>query len=153
MTDGIDFSTRTALPGDAGAIREVVRAAYARWVPIIGREPLPMQADYEVAVRNHRFDLIEHAGRIVALIETEARDGHYWIENVAVLPDWQGHGLGRRLLAQAEALAREAGLPQIRLLTNGRMVANRRLYVSVGYKEDREEPFTDGTVVYLSKRL
>jgi GNAT superfamily N-acetyltransferase len=65
----------------------------------------------------------------------------------------QGRGLGKLLLAHAEELARVAGLSEIRLLTNGKMVANRRLYASVGYTEDREEPFGDGTVVYLSKRL
>lgn len=147
------FSMRTALPHEAGTIRDVVRAAYAKWVPVIGREPRPMQADYEAAVKARRFDLAEEDGRIVALIETEARDGHYWIENIAVLPEWQGKGLGKRLLAHAEELARAAGLSEIRLLTNGKMVANRQLYVAVGYTEDLEEPFGDGTVVYLSKRL
>jgi hypothetical protein len=33
------------------------------------------------------------------------------------------------------------------------MTDNRRLYAKVGYVEDLEEPFGDGTVVYLSKRL
>jgi N-acetylglutamate synthase-like GNAT family acetyltransferase len=144
---------RTALPHEAGTIRDVVRAAYAKWVPIIGREPRPMQADYEAAVTLHRFDVVEADGRMVALIETEARAGHYWIENIAVLPELQGKGLGKRLLAHAEMLAREAGLSEIRLLTNGKMVGNRRLYAAVGDVEDREEPFGDGTVVYMSKRL
>ena len=149
----MDFSMRTALPHEAGAIRDVVRTAYAKWVPIIGREPRPVQADYEAAVQTHRFDLIEADGQIVALIETEARADHFWFENIAVLPEWQGQGLGRRLLAHAEDLARAAGLTEMRLLTNGKMVANRQLYLSVGYVEDLEEPFGDGTVVYLSKRL
>lgn len=144
---------RRARTSDAAAIRNVVRAAYAPWVPIIGREPRPMGADYDAAIKVHRFDVIRDQNQIVALVETEARQDHYWIENIAVLPDWQGEGLGRRLLAHAEGLARAAGVVEIRLLTNGKMAANRRLYASVGYVEDREEPFGDGTVVYLSKRL
>lgn len=40
-----EVTMRTALPEDAIAIRALVRAAYARWVPVIGREPRPMQAD------------------------------------------------------------------------------------------------------------
>ena len=144
---------RTALPHEASAIRAVVRAAYAKWVPVLGREPRPMQADYEAAVEVHRFDLIEVDGRIVALIETEPREGHLWIENIAVLPDWQGHGLGKRLLAHAEELARAAGLSEMRLLTNGKMVANRALYLSAGYVEVREKSYGDGTVVYFSKRI
>ena len=48
---------RPAEPADAAAIRDIVRAAYAGWVPVIGREPLPMRADYDKAVREHQFDL------------------------------------------------------------------------------------------------
>jgi GNAT superfamily N-acetyltransferase len=138
---------------DAAAIRDVVRAAYARWIPVIGREPRPMQADYDTAVHEHRFDLIEDNGRLVALIETEPRDGHFWIENIAVLPESQGRGLGHQLLRHAEALALDHGLREIRLLTNGKMQSNRKLYVSIGYVEDLEEPWGDGTVVHLSKKL
>jgi GNAT superfamily N-acetyltransferase len=148
-----DLTMRHALPGDAGAIRALVRAAYAKWVPILGREPRPMTADYDAALRQHRFDLIEADGRLVALIQTEARTDHHWIENLAVLPSAQGHGLGKRLLAHAEDLARDAGLTELRLLTNGRMAANRALYRSLGYVETAEDPFMDSTVVYLSKRL
>lgn len=148
-----DLSMRTALPADAAAIRALVRAAYAKWVPIIGREPRPMQADYDQAILVHRFDLLEDAGQLVALVETEARADHLWVENLAVLPAAQGHGLGRQLLAHAEVLARAAGLSELRLLTNGLMAANRVLYSSLGYIETGEEPFMGSTVVYLSKRL
>lgn len=151
LMDGI--SIRQARIDEAGAIRALVRAAYAKWVPVIGREPRPMLADYEDAVRRHRFDLVEAGGQLVALLETEVREGHLWVENIAVQPERQGQGLGRLLLAHAEGLAQAAGVSEIRLLTNGKMVANRRLYASVGYVEDSEEPFGDGTVVYLSKRV
>ena len=148
-----EITMRTARPDDAAAIRALVRAAYAKWVPVVGREPRPMQADYDAAIRNHRLDLIEEAGQLVALIETEARADHYWIENLAVLPEAQGRGFGKQLLAHAETLARAAGLTELRLLTNGRMAANRALYRSVGYVETAEEPFMESTVVYLSKQL
>ena len=148
-----DVTMRTALPDDAAAIRALVRAAYAKWVPIIGREPRPMQADYDAAIRDHRFDLVEETGQLIALIETEARPDHFWIENIAVLPEAQGRGLGRQLLAHAEVLARAAGFTELRLLTNGRMTSNRALYRSVGYIETAEEPFMESSVVYMSKRL
>lgn len=145
--------TRPARPEDAEAIRALVRAAYARWVPVLGREPRPMQADYAAAVLVHEFALVEAAGEVVALIEMEARADHLWIENIAVAPGRQGGGLGRALLGRADERARLLGLAEIRLLTNGRMEANRRLYARCGYEETLEEPFMDGTVVYLSKRL
>ena len=53
---------RQAVATDAPAIRDLTRAAYAKWVPLIGREPKPMTADYAEAVRKHRFDLLYAEG-------------------------------------------------------------------------------------------
>jgi GNAT superfamily N-acetyltransferase len=153
MTTTSLLPIRIALPHEAGALTDLARDAYAKWVPVLGREPRPMVADYHAAIASFRFDVIEAGGRIVASLQTEPREGHFWVESVAVAPELQGQGVGRRLLAHAEALARTAGFAEIRLLTNGKMAANRRLYARVGYVEDREEPWGDGTVVYLSKRL
>ncbi len=147
------LALRTALPDDAPAIRDCVRAAYARWIPVLGREPRPMQADYARAVREHRIDLHHDAGELVGLIETVLRSDHLWIENIAVRPERQGQGLGRGLLAHAERLAETSGRPACRLLTNGAFSANVGLYRAVGYRIDLEEPFMGGTTVYMSKRL
>ncbi|MBZ9723873.1 GNAT family N-acetyltransferase [Mesorhizobium sp. ESP6-5] len=144
---------RPAEPADAAAIRDIVRAAYAKWVPVIGREPLPMRADYEKAVAEHPFDLAVEDGRIVGMIETTLADDHLWIENVCVAPEAQGRGIGRLLLERAEIKAREAGRNELRLLTNGAFEANVSLYKRHGYTVDREEPFMNGVTVYMSKRL
>ncbi|MBZ9979344.1 GNAT family N-acetyltransferase [Mesorhizobium sp. BR-1-1-10] len=144
---------RPAEPADAAAIRDIVRAAYAKWVPVIGREPLPMRADYEKAIAEHRFDLAVEDGRIVGMIETTLADDHLWIENVCVAPEAQGRGIGRLLLERAEIKAREAGRNELRLLTNGAFEANVSLYKRHGYTVDREEPFMNGVTVYMSKRL
>ena len=144
---------RTATPADAAAIRTVTREAYARWVPLIGREPLPMRADYDAAVREHRFDLLQRGPAILALIETMLREDHLWIENIAVRPDSQGHGLGRRLLAHAETLAREARRPELRLLTNAAFGNNVALYERNGYAVTAREEFMGGVTVFMAKRL
>src|SRR3546814_11520336 len=83
---------RTARSEDAGMIQDVVRSAYAKWVPLIGREPRPMNADYERAVQEHRIDLMYLGLRMVGLVEMMLRDDHLWIENVAVRPEDQGSG-------------------------------------------------------------
>src|ERR1700750_1589283 len=100
-TDSLATETlrfRPATRDDVDAIRDLVRAAYAKWVPLIGREPMPMKTDYAVAIAEHDFDLICDGDTIVGLIETEHRPDHLWIENVAVHPNRQGQGLGKRLL-------------------------------------------------------
>lgn len=146
-------SMRLASAVDVDAIRELVRAAYAKWVPVVGREPRPMTAAYEDSINRHRFDLLHADAKLIALIETAIREDHLWIENVAVLPEHQGRGYGRRLLAHAEELAADAGLSEIRLLTNAAFEANVHLYEAVGYRTTSTEPFMGGTTLYMSKRL
>jgi ribosomal protein S18 acetylase RimI-like enzyme len=139
---------------DAELVRLVVREAYAQWVPVIGREPMPMQADYERAVREHEIDLLYTNGKLVALIEMIISSDHLFIENIAVLPRHQRQGLGRHLLSHAEEKARKAKLGELRLLTNEAFAANVRLYESVGFRIDRTEPFAGGGVtVYMSKTI
>lgn len=144
---------RPAERADAATIRDIVRAAYAKWVPVIGREPLPMSADYDKAVAEHPFDVAVEDDRIVGMIETMLADDHLWIENVCVAPQAQGRGIGRLLLDRAEQKALEAGRAELRLLTNGAFEANVLLYKRHSYTIDREEPFMGGMTVYMSKRL
>ncbi len=153
MTCPPNIKLRPAVPPDAAAIAAIVDAAYAKWVPVIGRKPLPMQADYRQAVLEHQFDLATDQGRIVGLLETMPRADHLWIENVAVHPDAQGLGIGRLLLQHAEEKARGLGCPEIRLLTNGAFAANVALYRKYNYAVDREEEFMNGKTVYMSKKL
>ena len=153
MTINSSILFRPAEPADAAAIRDIVRAAYAKWVPVIGREPLPMRADYDNAVAEHPFDLAVEDGGIVGMIETMLADDHLWIENVCVSPQAQGRGIGRLLLDLAERKAIEAGRAELRLLTNGAFEANVSFYKRHGYTIDHEEPFMNGVTVYMSKRL
>lgn len=146
-------SLRPATHDDVAAIRALVRTAYAKWVPLIGREPMPMTVDYSHAIAEHDFDLLVDGETIVGVLETEHQPDHLWIENVCVHPDRQHQGLGRRLLKWAERRAEVAGTSEIRLVTNEAFAANIALYKRVGYKVDRTEPFKGGTAVYMSKSL
>lgn len=144
---------RPATPEDAPAIRAVTREAYAKWVPLIGREPKPMGADYEAAVRRHRFDLLHADGALAALLETIPAPDHLLIENVAVRPAYQGRGFGKRLMALAEEIARQGGWAEIRLYTNQRFAENIALYQRLGYAVTREEPVAVGVITHMAKRL
>jgi GNAT superfamily N-acetyltransferase len=148
-----EVKIRPAVSADVAAIRSLTRAAYAKWVALIGREPLPMQADYQRAIAEHTIDLLIDGGVLAGLIETILRPDHLWIENVAVAPDQQGRGFGRLLLDQAERRAIQSGRAEIRLLTNQAFAANLALYAKLAYAIDRTEPFRGGTTVHMSKRV
>jgi GNAT superfamily N-acetyltransferase len=144
---------RAAADADVDAIRQLTREAYGKWVPLIGREPLPMIADYAEAVRKHRIDLLDIDGQLAALIEMVPAADHLLIENIAVSPAQQGQGIGKKLLAHAEQVAASLGVADILLYTNKRFVENVQLYLRNGYAIDREEPLKDGFLVHMRKRV
>jgi ribosomal protein S18 acetylase RimI-like enzyme len=144
-------SLRVAEAADAEAIGALTREAYAKWVEVIGREPLPMVVDYSQAVQTHRFDLLQVEDRLVALIETTPQDDELLIVNVAVRPAFQGRGFGVRLLKLAEDLAAASGLKGTRLYTNKLFSENLRLYASLGYQVEREEALNGGVAIHMSK--
>ena len=145
--------TRQAGPADVPAIRELTREAYAKWVSVIGREPVPMTVDYAAVVQRHRIDLVHLDGALVALLETVPKADHLLIESIAVRPSFQGRGLGRRLMAHAERIATSLGLGEIRLYANKLFVDNVQLYLRLGYRVDREEDFKGGLLVHMSKQI
>lgn len=112
-----------------------------------------MTADYELAIRTHRFDLLEQSGVLVALIETMLRPDHLWIENLAVSPERHGQGLGRYMLLWAEKFAASLGHTDIKLLTNPAFAGNIEFYERGGFIIEREEALKGGVVAYLTKRL
>ena len=153
ISDGDVLELRRAGPADADAIAALTRDAYAKWVPVIGRAPKPMTADYDVAVREHLIDLLHSGGKLVALIECILKPDHLLIENLAVSPDCQGNGYGRRLMAHAEDLARAMGQAEVRLYTNKLFAENVAFYHKLGYRLDGETAFKGGLVVHMSRHI
>jgi ribosomal protein S18 acetylase RimI-like enzyme len=144
---------RRAAPTDAGAVAALTRAAYEKWIPVIGRAPKPMTADYDRAVREHLIDLLFAEGRLAALVECIREPDHLLIENLAVAPEHQGRGYGLRMLRHAEALARELGFAELRLYTNKLFAENVAFYRKHGYRFDGETAFKGGFIVHMTRRL
>lgn len=126
-TEGI----RRAVAEDAEAIAAIAREAYAPWVPVIGREPAPMGDDYAARIAAGQAWRLEAD----AFCVLEEKPDALWLDNVAVRPTAQGRGLGRRLVAFAEAEARSRGHRALRLYTHERMAANIALYERLGFRE------------------
>lgn len=147
-----ELPMRRAVASDADAVRQLVHAAYAHYEPLLGRTPMPMRTDYDAAVRDHEVWVLEAPGGVLAaVLELIERPGLLWIDNVAVEPAWQGRGLGRRLLAFADAEARRRDLPELDLLTNERYTANIAMYERYGYRETHREPHLGSDLVHFRK--
>ncbi|XUK60902.1 Acetyltransferase (GNAT) family protein [Plantibacter sp. RU18] len=112
-------------------------AAYDVYVERMPRPPAPMLLDYSQVVADGDTILAWRDAEVVGMITVVVEPGGVLIQNVAVAPQTQGTGLGSRLLAHAEQIARDAGRPQLRLYTNEAMVENVEFYRRRGFSEVR----------------
>ena len=148
------YAMRRARAADAQSIHALTQAAYAKWIPMIGRKPKPMTADTETAIAHHWIDLAHDESVLAGLVEMIPETNHLVIESLAVAEAYQGRGLGETLLSRAEAIAREAGYPEVRLYTNAAFTENLSYYLKRGYHEHARSALSDGGVmVHFSKKI
>ncbi len=150
-----NFTLRQAVPADAIAITALTREAYETYIPLIGREPLPMRVDYALALKSNAFWLLESEQELAALLELQLLEQHLLIVNVAVKPAFQRLGLGKRLLLLAEQEALRLERFELQLYTNERFTKNLAIYQGLGYVETRRQkpPESDTETVYMKKVL
>ena len=129
------MSIRPAGAADVPAIERIVRDAYTKYIERIGKPPGPMLDDYPAHVRAHQAWVLEHDGAVAGVIVLLAEDDHLLLDNIAVDPAHAGRGLGRALMAFADAEARRRGYPELRLYTHQKMTENVAMYRHLGWEE------------------
>jgi GNAT superfamily N-acetyltransferase len=144
---------RPARPEEAPPLRDLVRAAYAKYIPRLGREPAPMNDDYAARISAGQAWVLEEAGALVGALILEDEPGGLMLYNIAVSPAAQGQGVGRRLIAFTEAEARRRGYALLRLYTNELMVENVAMYPRLGFTETHRGSEAGHRRVYFEKRL
>jgi ribosomal protein S18 acetylase RimI-like enzyme len=145
---------RCARPADRAAIERIVRAAYGLYVERIGKPPGPMLDDYTALISDGRVSVLEEADRtMAAIIVLLPEPDHLQLDNIAVRPDRQGQGLGRRLIAFAEEQARRLGHSEVRLYTHEKMTENIALYTRLGFVETGRGQKAGYDRVFMTKRL
>ena len=139
---------RVATATDLPAIVALTASAYAAYDLVLDAPAVPVTEDYAPRVAAGEVWLLEEVAALLGLIVLETHTDHLMIFSVAVAPAQQGRGLGRGLLAFADARARAAGLTELRLYTNAKMTRNIALYTRYGYRETgrRANPLRPGWV-------
>jgi ribosomal protein S18 acetylase RimI-like enzyme len=147
-------TVRRASVADAEIFTAITHAAFSKWIPLIGRPPQPMSVNYANELGAHQgWLLLDPAGQPVGALLLMTRPDHLLIYSIAVLPEHQGRGYGRRLLALAEHEAQRQGHDLIRLYTNERFVENIDLYQRVGYHITCTEHILNSVAVHMAKAL
>jgi ribosomal protein S18 acetylase RimI-like enzyme len=135
---GGELGIRRATPGDAGSVARLLHDFNAEF-----DEPTP-----PVEVLSGRVKELIASGTIVVLLAGEAPDGlaqfrflrsvwseglDVYLEELYVVPERRGQGIGRALLEATMATAREGGATRIDLNTGETDTAARALYESAGF--------------------
>jgi ribosomal protein S18 acetylase RimI-like enzyme len=144
---------RAATAADVSVIGQIVEQAYRHYIPRIGKPPGPMLDDYAARVSEGVVWVIEEGSTIAGVVVLLPRPDYLLLDNIAVAPARQGTGLGRRLLAFAEAEAVRRGYREIRLYTHRTMTENQRLYAAIGYEETGRGTDAGYERVVMRKRL
>lgn len=145
---------RAAVLPDLPEVTELARRAYAVYVPRLdGREPPPMNADFGTAIRAERVTVVVSEHRVVGYAVLVPAEDHLLVENVAVHPDFQGRGVGGRMLRYAELSALRSRVSEVRLYTNVVMTENLALYEHLGYAETGRRSEDGLDRVFLAKPM
>ena len=135
---------RVAVPADVG---ELLTLTHACWLKEgIANDTLRIPAMYETvesiaaSLGEWQTWVLRSGGRLVGTVRGVVLEGGDWyIGRLAVVPDLQGRGIGRWLLARIEERAPE-GTRRFVLTTGARSEGNLRMYKKAGYRiVDRDE--------------
>ncbi|TPL80391.1 GNAT family N-acetyltransferase [Mesorhizobium sp. B2-3-13] len=87
------------------------------------------------ALRETGFLALDGDDRIVGCVFALERADGFYVGKLAVAPDRQGQGIGRRLMQAAEDLARSRGKSAIDLETRIELTANHAAFARLGFRE------------------
>lgn len=145
---------RLAEADDEPEIRDCAEQAYARYVPMIGRKPAPMVADFVTQIAAGMvYVATDDQAIFQGFIVFYAEEEHILLENVAVLPSAAGHGVGRALISFCEDAARQRGINGVHLYTNEKMTDNLSIYPKLGYVKVGQRTKDGFKRVYFEKTL
>jgi ribosomal protein S18 acetylase RimI-like enzyme len=139
---------------DAQAILDLQKLAYQSEAALYGDTTIPpltqtiesMRADFE----RHTILKVTEAGRIIGSVRGRLEGDTCHIGRLIVHPDYQGRGIGTRLMGEIER--QFASAARYELFTGDRSERNLYLYQKLGYSIFREEQLIPNVrLVYLEK--
>lgn len=87
------------------------------------------------------------------VIEDETAPGEVYIDTVSVSPNYQGKGIGKKLIAAAMNKARVEGHEKIGLLVDFNNPNAKKLYLKLGFQSVGRKQLGDGDYEHLQLKL
>lgn len=147
------MSTNTSSPDTPTVLirpfQEVDRAAvidlWVRCNLVVPWNDPDLDISRKLRVRPEWFLVGDSGGRVIATLMVGYEGHRGWLNYLAVDPDFRRQGIGRLLVARAEAILREAGCPKICLQVRTANGAALEFYRALDFSRD--------DVIGLGKRL
>lgn len=131
----LDFGTRRVAGTEGGFSHVNARVAE------VGRRVAGMLLGYRLPEPDDPGDLDQCPPVVRPLLELEAlAPGSWYVNAVATDPACRGQGVGTRLMAEAEALARDSGAATLSLIVAEGNAGAVRLYERLGYTRLAHRP-------------
>jgi putative acetyltransferase len=150
--DIVEIRISSPLSAEAQALLEASQAALES--VYVSAEIFSASAE-DLAAPNAQFLVAWMAGRPVGCVALVDKLRYGELKRLFVAASVRGTGLGRRLVEEAEALARDIGLRVLRLETGPELVPAVKIYRTLGYRE--RAPFGDYAdlpcSLFMEKRL
>ncbi|MGB0689266.1 MAG: GNAT family N-acetyltransferase [Candidatus Puniceispirillum sp.] len=147
---------RKATMDDAETCAAIAVAAYRDYVPLMGRRPAPMLADYAAHIARDTVFVVEideaSTGVVVGFIIIFKKGDDYWLENIAVTPSASEQGLGKRMMDFIEDYLRPL-CDRYQLYTNVKMERNIGWYHALGFSETFRGEVDGYDRVYFEKEI
>lgn len=144
---------KKAKPEDETTIVECVQKSYQKYIARMGMKPNPMIDNYLPLIIGENVFCGEYNGEIVSVLVLIKFDDYLLIDNVALLPEFQGKGFGKQLIEFAEHYASENNYKEIRLFTNVKMTENIEIYNKLRFLEYLRKEENGYNRVYFKKQL
>lgn len=126
---------RAATSADTEAVNQCAFETYSRYNERFGTEPAPHLVQHARAIDRGNVAVLTLGETIIGYVVYYPRADHMHLENVGVLPRFNGRSYGRRLIEHVEHAALRNGLDAVELYTNEKMVENIAMYPKLGYTE------------------
>ncbi len=110
-----------------------------------------MLDDYGRVIEQHWDMVAEQDGNVVGVLVLIQTDSKMLLDNLAVHPQHQGRGLGRRLIEPAQSETQARGYTHLDLYTHGYTTENIGIYEARGYVETERKNVRGYDRVYMRK--
>ena len=148
------FLFRPALPTDDACCRMIAEAAYLPYLDRMDRKPAPMNANYKNHIKNDQVFVIEYSqtAQVIAFSVIVIKNKIYWLENIAVSPQYQKRGIGKMILFEVEQWLSQR-TRSYQLYTNVVMHENIEWYKKQGFIQLRQALEDGFERLYFCKHL